>query len=260
MKARQFLGCVALLLAAWATTVHAGRSCEVRPPSASSVQLGMALAERTARALDATQADVVFIARAGQNLQRYGLRYSHMGMAYREAGVWRVVHKLNHCGSGQADLYRQGLGEFFNDDPYQYLAAVAVPSASVQAQLLALLKDNNRVAQLHEPQYSLVAYPWAQRYQQSNQWVIETLALAMEPTATNRDKAQAWLRFKGYEPTTLKLDAITRLGARMTAANVAFDDHPSDKRFSDRIETVTVDSVFDWLQSAGLAGAPRVQR
>ena len=34
----------------------------------------------------------------------------------------------------------------------------------------------------------------------------------------------------------------------MTAANVAFDDHPDDKRFSDRIETVTVDSVFAWLQ------------
>jgi hypothetical protein len=37
----------------------------------------------------------------------------------------------------------------------------------------------------------------------------------------------------------------------MTAANVAFDDHPNDKRFSGRIETVTVDSVFAWLQRSG---------
>lgn len=36
---------------------------------------------------------------------------------------------------------------------------------------------------------------------------------------------------------------------RLTAANVAFDDHPNDKRFSDRIETVTVE-VFDWLPRA----------
>ena len=66
----------------------------------------------------------------------------------------------------------------------------------------------------------------------------------------SREQAQAWLQFKGYEPTTLQLGALTRLGGRVTAANVAFDDHPNDKRFSDRIETVTVDSVFSWLQRA----------
>ena len=73
--------------------------------------------------------------------------------------------------------------------------------------------------------------------------------------ATTRARAQAWLQLQGYEPATLHLSALTRLGARMTAANVAFDDHPNAKRFSDRIETVTVDSVFAWLQRSGL-GAP----
>jgi hypothetical protein len=37
---------------------------------------------------------------------------------------------------------------------------------------------------------------------------------------------------------------------------VAFDDHPNAQRFADRIETVTADSVFDWLQRSGLGGAP----
>ena len=36
----------------------------------------------------------------------------------------------------------------------------------------------------------------------------------------------------------------------MSKANVAFDDHPNDKRFADRIETVTADSVFAWLRLA----------
>ena len=58
------------------------------------------------------------------------------------------------------------------------------------------------------------------------------------------------------EPTTITLGPLTRLGGRVSAANVAFDDHPNEKRFSDRIETVTVDSVFAWLQKSGLAGAP----
>ena len=46
----------------------------------------------------------------------------------------------------------------------------------------------------------------------------------------------------------------------MTSANVAFDDHPNEKRFSDRIETVTVDSVFRWLERDGLGGAVQVIR
>jgi hypothetical protein len=44
----------------------------------------------------------------------------------------------------------------------------------------------------------------------------------MEPgTVRQRTQAQAWLRFKGYEPTTLRLGPLTRLGGRISAANVA---------------------------------------
>jgi hypothetical protein len=44
----------------------------------------------------------------------------------------------------------------------------------------------------------------------------------------------------------------------MGSANIAFDDHPSEQRFADRIETVTVDSVLAWLQRAQLASAAQV--
>jgi TonB family protein len=46
---------------------------------------------------------------------------------------------------------------------------------------------------------------------------------------------------------------LTRLGARIGSANIAFDDHPNEKRYSDRIETVTVDSMISWMKSAALA-------
>jgi hypothetical protein len=39
------------------------------------------------------------------------------------------------------------------------------------------------------------------------------------------------------------------------SANIAFDDHPDAKRFSGRIETVTVDSALAWLRRTGLGGA-----
>ena len=129
-----------------------------------------------------------------------------------------------------------------------------------QAHLLAALTDNARIAQLDTPAYSMVAYPWSDRYQQSNQWAIETLAMTEDAEASTRERAQAWLRLKGYEPTALHLSAFKRLGARMFAANVAFDDHPNEKRFADRIETVTVDSVFRWLDRSGLGGKVEVIR
>ena len=251
---------MAAALALVTAAAHAGRSCENKPPRADAIQRSMQLAEHTAQQLDQSGAQVVVLARMGQNLSEYGVRYSHLGLAYRDDGKWRVVHKLNQCGTAHAAVYRQGLGEFFLDDLYQYEAAVVIPGPEVQAKLLPALKDNARLAQLNTPAYSMVAYPWAQTYQQSNQWAIETLAMTQEPAAQTRERAQAWLQLQGYQPTTLRISAMKRLGGRLTAANIAFDDHPNEKRFTDRIETVTVDSVFAWLNRSGMSGPVQVIR
>lgn len=253
---------------------YARRSCDAPPqlPKLQTLQHSLNLAERTLGALDVSGQSVVVLARAGQDLGKYGLQYSHLGFAYKQpqraadgqpGHVWRVVHKLNQCGTADAYVYRQGLGEFFLDDLWRFEAAWVVPVPEVQDRLLAALTragPASRALAMNSKPYSIVSYAWGGKYQQSNQWAIETLAAALEPQITNRAQAQAWLRFKGYEPTALKLGPLTRLGGRATVANVAFDDHPNDKRFSDRIETVTVDSVFQWMQRSGLGGAPSVLR
>ena len=114
---------VLAVLAVAPLAAHAGRGCEATRPSVAVVQQAMDLALQTAQALDASGANMVVLARAGQDLSRYGLRWSHLGLAYRdERGRWRVLHKLNACGSARGDLYRQGLGEFFLDDLFAYRA------------------------------------------------------------------------------------------------------------------------------------------
>jgi hypothetical protein len=258
MRARKLAATILVVGLSVCARAQAGRSCEVRPPTPEGMTRGLALATRTQEALDASGARVVFVARSGQDLRKYGLRYSHMGIAYKRDpdGPWRVLHELNHCTEATSALYRQGLGDFFLDDPWRYETAWAVPSPVIQERLLALLFDDARATSLHDRHYNVVAYPWSTRYQQSNQWTIETLAAAMEPAIDSRERAQAWLKLKGYEPTTLRLGPLTRLGARITSANVAFDDHPNEKRFSDRIETASVDSVFAWLERTRMAGAP----
>ena len=167
------------------------------------------------------------------------------------------MHKLNHCGTDHAALYRQGLGEFFLDNPHRYEAAFAVLKPELQQALLPLLADNARVARFNERRYSMVAYAFGTTYQQSNQWVLETLAGSAAPGIVSRRAAQDWLKSQGYEPTDLHLSTMTRLGGRLTQANIAFDDHPSARRFSSHIDTVTVDSMFAWLQRANLSEPPQ---
>lgn len=225
---------------------------------------GLEMAKRVRQDLEAEYArkgtEVVVLARAGQDLSKYGLHYSHLAFAYREPaagpGVWRVAHKLNQCGTAEAAVYRQGLGEFFLDDLWRQEAAWSVLAPEQQQRLLPVLRSDAALGKLHTRAYSVVSYPWATRYQQSNQWAIETMALAQDFPVTTRTQAQAWLQLRGYEPTVLRLGPLTRLGGRITAANIAFDDHPNEKRFSDRIETVTVDSVFVWLERSHLGEHP----
>ncbi len=65
---------------------------------------------------------------------------------------------------------------------------------------------------------------------------------------TSREQAQQWLQRDGYRPITLEISALTRLGARMFRANVAFDDQPFDRRMAGQIDTVTVASVQNYLR------------
>jgi hypothetical protein len=284
---------IGVLAIATTATAMAGQTCDNKPPDTLSMTRALGLAERVQRSLDASGAQVVIIARAGQDLTKYGLSWSHLAFAYRvdvppppptidyrttilgtygsatmaglptqpaPRGTWRVAHKLNQCGTAEAAIFRQGLAEFFQDTPFRYEAAYVIPNPEVQAALLPVLTDDHRLMQWHTPAYSVVAYPWSTKYQQSNQWALETLAGALDPAASTRERAQAWLQLHDYQPTVLHIDALTRLGGRMTRANVAFDDHPNSKRFNDHIETVTVESMFAWMQRTQIAGGSTVVR
>lgn len=245
---RLLLFMVALLAA---TQAHAGRPCEERPTSPQTVSRALDLALRTHEQLDQSGASLAFIARAGQDLTKWGLHYSHMGLVWRDhpKGKWTVVHELNQCGTDTSEIYDEGLGNFFLDDLWRMEAVILVPSPEMQQRLATVLATQKHVP-FHQSRYSMVAYPFSTRYQNSNQWMLEVLAAASarDVTIDSREQAQNWLKMAGYQPTELKLDALTRLGARMTRANVAFDDHPNELRYSDRIRTVTVDSVLRFVE------------
>lgn len=242
----------------------AGQDCSARRPDVEAFRRSLELAAETARRLDALGAPVVVLARAGQDLSSHGLRYSHLGIAYHDPqalggrGAWRVVHKLNRCGSDRGELHRQGLAEFFSDGLHRYEAGVSLLQPPLDASVAARLRDNRWLASLHEPRYNMLAYPWGTRYQQSNQWALETLAHALHPALGSRREVQHALARQGYLPDTVHVPALQRLGARVASAHIAFDDQPFARRMAGQIDTVTVESVLRWLDRRRL-GSPVIR-
>ncbi|MEO9063859.1 MAG: DUF2145 domain-containing protein [Burkholderiaceae bacterium] len=243
---------IVTLSVAWIDGAVAGRTCEPYVLTPATVARGLELGKRSFDLLEASGAEVALIARAGQDLTRYGLRYSHMGFVWCDHpdGRWTVVHELNACGSAESSLFDQGLGNFFLDDPFRYEALIVIPDVESQHRLATMLAGD-MPQRMHEPHYNVIAFPFSTRYQNSNQWALELMATAMSrdfPIA-DRASAQTWLKAAGYRPTTLEIPALTRLGGRLFKANVAFDDHPFDRRMAGRIDAVSVESVLDFLRA-----------
>jgi hypothetical protein len=249
MSMRRLFTALALSGMFFVGAAHAGSACEDKKPQASDFVQGMALAERTRAMLEASDAQVVLIARVGQDLSQYGLRYSHMAYAWRDhpKGRWLVVHELNQCGTAESALFNEGLGNFFMDGMFAYEARVVVPSPEAQQRLAAMLASN-APQRMHSDRYNMLAYPFSTSYQNSNQWVLESWAAAMsEFPISDRMQAQSWLKLANYQPITLEIPAMKRLGGRMFRANIAFDDQPFDRRMAGHIDAVTVESVVRFV-------------
>jgi len=241
----------AALSSALALPAQAGQPCREEPLTPGEVVKSMDLARKTFEALEASGARVALVARAGQDLSKYGLRYSHMGIVVRDhpAGRWTVMHELNACGTASSELYNEGIGNFFLSDLYHYEAGIVVPGPETQERLARLMATRSP-RRMHEPHYNMLSYVYSTRYQNSNQWLLELLAAASAAPGQveTRLEAQAWLKQAGYDPVTVEIPAAVRLGARMFRANVAFDDHPFDRRMAGHIDTVTADALVRFVQ------------
>ena len=233
------------------------RECVTHQPDAETTARMFDMSLSIRNALDALSPDVkvVILARGGQDLSRFELIYSHLAFALRDSdGQWRVVHELNVCKTDHSDLYREGLVNFVGESVLRADVLVVVPQMTLRDRLQKLLASEDDTARLlHEPRYSLVAYPFSTRYQNSNQWVLEMLAAAMMPAhdrPVSRDEVQIWLRKAGYTPSTLHIKLHERLAARIWVDNANTVDHPTSERLSGDYSVVTVDSVVNFMRSA----------
>ena len=232
------------------TQAHAGSACTDKAPDATNVMKALELAQKSSRALDESGAQVALIARVGQDLSQYHLRYSHMAFVWRpkKDAPWSVLHELNQCGTANSALFDEGLGNLFLDNMVAYQTLIVIPSTETQTRLTGMFAER-QMLKFHTKEYNMVAYPFSTQFQNSNQWLLETLSVAMAHDAriTDRTEAQAWLKMAGYQPTTLDIPMAKRLGAELFRANISFNDHPLGQRMAGQINTVTVESVVSFV-------------
>ena len=230
-------------------TTFAGKNCDTTPPSAEKTQTAMRFARQVRDTLEGTDARVVLLGRIGSNQADRGVRYTHAAFLLRDhpAGKWTVMHELNNCGSGNSDLFDEGLANFYLDDIYEFETKIAIPSTELQDKLASTLLGDGRRA-LHEAVYSSIANPWSTRFQNSNGWILETLAKAEQPDQIRtREQAQDWLKAAGYRPSRIHIGGGERAGARLFTPNIRFGDHPDSAWQAQTYEVNTGDSLFNFL-------------
>lgn len=219
--------------------------------------------------LERSGASVALVARAGLDLSRFGLLYSHSGIALKDnpAGPWAVRQLYYACDESRPRLFDQGMSGFVlgADTPGRgHVALLLLPEAD-GAQLAQAALDKRLALALLADRYSANAYAFGTRYENCNQWVAEMLAgawgqLAIDGASVSdsRARAQAWLRAQGYAAGPVKIPSRWTMFAGQFVPLVHLDDHPVDDIYALALHTSVPDSIEDFVHRR-LPGARRVE-
>ena len=184
--------------------------------------------------LERSGGKVALISRAGTDLSRFNLLYSHAGVALRDdtGGGWAVRQLYYACDDARPHLFDQGISGFAlgADAPAKGHVSLLFLPAEEAAQLERAARDKRLALALLAGEYSANAYAYATRYQNCNQWVAELLAGAWGGIDGQggqvRAQAQAWLRAQGYVPGPIRVPGHMLMFAGQFVPLVHVDDHP----------------------------------
>lgn len=246
---------------------HAGSSqfCDrTKPLDASQQDRVLRFASVVQEALSATGSDAVLISRSGLDLSRFGIRYSHAAIAWKNAdGMWSARQLYYACDEGNPRLYDQGLAGFvmgIDDATQGYISIVSLPPEAAQTLRQAAL-DTPRALHLLAARYSANAYPFSLHYQNCNQWVMELLAVAWGDLADGDDlraRAQQWLREAPYQPEPVDVGSHALIFASNFVPLLHLDDHPQDDIYALKLR-ISLPSTVEAFVREQRPGSERVE-
>lgn len=261
--------CFGAVLAALAPPAAAGSLvfCD-RPPDLDGVRQDRVFrfAAVVRDVLRAQGAPAALVARSGQDLARFGQRYSHAGISLAASpnGPGSVRQLYYACDEGAPRLFDQGLAGFVSgmQSPDEGYVSIVVPPPEAARALALSAQDSAAALRLLGATYSANAYPFSTRYQNCNQWVAETLAAAWGGVDLQadgaRERAQAWLAGQGYQPTQMDASAPWLALVKPFIPFIHDDDHPADEQAGRRYR-VSMPASLEAFVQARSAGAQRFE-
>jgi hypothetical protein len=205
---------------------------------------------------------VALISRAGLDLSRFGLLYSHSGVALKDAdNAWTVRQLYYACDESRPRLFDQGVAGFAlgADAPGAGHVSLVFLDAADGAQLARAAEDKHLALGLLAGQYSANAYAFGTRYQNCNQWVAEILASAwgqLEGGDKPRERAQDWLRAQGYSAGPVKVPSHWLMFAGQFVPLLHVGDHPLDDVYALALRVSVPASIEDFVRHR----SPQAQR
>jgi hypothetical protein len=215
--------------------------------------------------LDDAGRKVALVSRTGLDLHRFGLLYSHAGLAVRgEAdGRWSVRQLYYACDERRPRIYDQGLPGFVlgtDDARIGHVSLVLLPEGD-GAPVARAARDNALALRLLGADYSANAFPFSLRYQNCNQWVVELLAAAWGALPDGdelRAHAQGWLVEQGYAPETIDVGSRWLMFAAGFVPWVHTDDQAPGDLLALRVRTSVPASIEAFVHER-LPGAERIE-
>ena len=219
---------------------------------------------------------LALISRAGLDLGRFGVRYSHAGFSLKHSPdtPWAIRQLYYACDEKQPHIFDQGMLGFLlgmNEPGLGYISVVLLPQAEA-AELERAALDKQQALQLLGASYSANAYPYSLQYQNCNQWVMEVLAVARgrllngrlmdgegrSGVPTLRERAQAWLQTQGYIPSVIDVGWRPLMWATAFVPWLHNDDHPAADQ-AQAIYRVSMPEAIENFVRTQVPGAQRLE-
>jgi hypothetical protein len=210
---------------------------------------------------------VAILSRSGLDLSRFKVRYSHAGVSLKQSGntPWSVRQLYYACDEKKPRIFDQGIAGFLmgTDDPSVGYVSMLLLPADAAASLERAALDDRQALKLLGATYSANAYPFSERYQNCNQWLVELLATAwggddVSQSDDVRGAAQAWLKSQSYAPHAFDVGSHLLMTAGAFVPWVHSDDHPSAD-IERLMYRVSMPSSIEAFVHANVPGAKRIE-
>jgi hypothetical protein len=231
---RRHLAALCLLLAGAAQASTSARLCGSQATrSATQQDRVLQVAQLLRETLAAQGQPAALLARAGTNLKRFGVRYTHAAVSLQNNPLapFAVRQLYFDCDEGRSRVFDQGLSGFLlgADDPERgFVSLLLLPPDAAQALAQTALSDDTARALL-AGQYVANAHPADLLRQNCNQWLAELLALAWgEAASATREQAQAQLANWHYHPEPVRYRWAFWRWATVLVPWFSFQGHPPE--------------------------------